>query len=255
MATRLVDLVIDRVDLVDRGANPLAHVLLYKRQEQPKRVEPPTWADVDSRTVGELKIRKADARGGHLPIRVEDRHGPQAWADALSPVVKYSGGELWVAYHQNLKRDAIVKLAAMLPTSVKRYVYFPNAFGPTVAFPGQTIAEAMMPVSEALAKLHGTPVQKGTTMNSTFTPDTIQKGIIGNDPVVLRKCFRDFPQQVLVAKAALTQGALDAQETNELQMMDPQGRLSIDEKAAHLAARRWPDLYDGYVAAITRGIA
>lgn len=257
MATRLEDLVIDRVDLVDNGANPHAHVLLFKRAERGRI----TQIVVDGTLARDLRVAKADARGRVPAVVVDDQGDPQAWADVLAPAVQYVGGDLHVGYRQNLKREAILKVAGMLPTTVTRYVYVPLSSGPLIAYPGQTIAQAAEPVGRTyetyIAKWGGSPMQKGRTMDM-LTPEeteTIAKGVAGADVVVLRKCRTAFPEQVQVTKRDLRAGGISADEDNELQMLDPDGRLSLDERAMHLAARRWPALYEGYAAALSRGIA
>jgi hypothetical protein len=254
MATRLEDLEIDRIDLVDRGANPYAHVLLWKRYEPVQK-----HIVLDSKHVQALGIAKSDRRGVALSVTVDDRHDPEAWQAACGDAVQCHGGELWVNYARRIdKRDAVLKLAALLPTTCKRYVWLKSERSPVVALPGMTLAQAMEPPSKAyadyVAKWGIRPGQEEPPVN-VLSPEAINKAIADVDKVALRKIKSAFPEQVQVVKRALRDDAISAEELAELQMLDPNGRLSLDERAMHLAARRFPSLYDGYVAAVSRGIA
>ena len=60
MTTRLVDLVIDRVDFVDKGANPGAHITLFKRDTTMADKNEATDAEVQKRMVY-LETQVADA--------------------------------------------------------------------------------------------------------------------------------------------------------------------------------------------------
>jgi hypothetical protein len=250
MATRLEELIIDRVDLVDRGANPYAHVLLWKRDEPRHEVLPPALV---------AHIAKADARGRLPSVVVEDRRDPEAWAAACGDAMQYHGGELWVNHSRRIdKRDAVLKLAALLPTTCKRYVWLKSERSPVVALPGMTLAQAMEPPGKAyadyIAKQQGTqPAQERTTMDASMLT-AIAKGVAEGDEAILRKCKTLFPEQVQVTKRALRADEISAEELADLQMLDPNGRLSLDEKAMHITARRYPALYDGYAAAIAQGL-
>jgi hypothetical protein len=65
MATKLRRLVLNRVDLVDRGANPEAHITMFKRDEQPA---PVGMTRLAKRAVGTTALmRTADTIQKFLP--------------------------------------------------------------------------------------------------------------------------------------------------------------------------------------------
>lgn len=240
MATRLEDLIIDRVDLVDRGANPHAHILLYKR-------EVPRQMVVADALVGELRLRKADSRGHGRSVIVENRFDPQSWARALEPFLQYGGGELYVnlAQKHGLKASVILQLARELPLTCKRYVYLPPYTGAPsiVAFSGQTIDQTHNAAERYIAKAR----DERNPMLTAMPPVVIEKALLGGR-AELAMCRSAFETEV-----ANFDGRLSIEEQIELGIVDPHGAMTAPERALTVVTKRFPALAEAYAAAVGRG--
>ena len=120
---QLVDVVIDRIDLVDTPANPHASVLLFKRDDGPPAEE-----------MGPLPIPNSlrglmTARKEGKPLYIEDRHDLKEWAKALPRGVNVGeiGGvtDVYVGPLQrvpSVSDDDVLWIAKHLPVDCVRHV-------------------------------------------------------------------------------------------------------------------------------------
>lgn len=105
MATKLRKLKIDRVDLVDKGANQAAHVMLFKRDETQEANMPPEKKEITQADMDELTARVEALMKDHDDAlkRAEAAEGEVAKRDAAE---KEAGEQdIWKNVHPEVRKQ------------------------------------------------------------------------------------------------------------------------------------------------------
>lgn len=115
MATRLTNLIIDRVDLVDQGANPEAFITLWKRASEPSK---PVSISHAIAKVGTRRLGRTSLQKGTVPhVVIEKPDDPAEWVKALPKLCSLADDGLQVSGDEATVRA----LLALMPTTFERH--------------------------------------------------------------------------------------------------------------------------------------
>lgn len=238
MATRLTELIIDRIDLVDFGANEECHVSLYKRAPEPAK---PVSIPYALAKAGTYRLGATSVSKGIVPdVVISEPEEPQAWCKGLGRIITKCGNGVAISSEEATTRELLAQMPSSFPRLCRLSAPGMGDGRALVTLEkGQTL-DAWDAAWERSAELR--KAREAETKAETPKPADVPEG---------DEAIAAFQRLVANIEHDIRQDQLSPAERNELAM---HGDLSLYEQAIILAERRNPVLWLCYsIATLTPG--
>ena len=241
----LKDLIINRIDLVPEGDNPMAHIMMYKRREGGDITENTRkstwWMDIqtyfnlkgeDLMTLKEILGKLSDGEAQFLNKALEDK---DAELNAVKEALKSKESELETVKTDLEKAQSDVEVAkAATEQKVTEDIW--KGANPELKKAYDELAEQQKQASEALKKMqYDTKKEKFSarvaTLKALSTPENFSETLIKVEESVGGDAFNELFTVLEAANKAIDEGAL-LKEAGKSGGGAPTGAMAKIEKLA-----------------------